>query len=220
MPDAAVSASAEDDSWDGQDKVFNKIGQMARQLHDTLRELGYDRLIEKTVTDDIPDAKDRLAYIANLTEKAACKVLNATDIAQPIQDELEASAKALGVRWDKLYANELSVEEFKQLAAETREYLSSGVPQRVGAVNAQLMEIMMAQDFQDLTGQVIKKVVLLAQTLESQLMKVLIDVIPEQRKNDQKVTGLLNGPVINSDGRTDVVVSQQQVDDLLGSLGF
>lgn len=210
----------DDEDWDGQDKVFNKIGQMARQLHNTLHELGYDRLIEKTVTDDIPDAKDRLAYIANLTEKAACKVLNATDIAQPIQDELEATAKMLGNRWDKLYANELSVEEFKQLTAETREFLSAGVPQRVGAVNAQLMEIMMAQDFQDLTGQVIKKVVTLAQTLESQLMKVLIDVIPEQRKSDGKVTGLLNGPVINSDGRTDVVVSQQQVDDLLGSLGF
>lgn len=218
---AVTALHAEDDEdWDGQDKVFNKIGQMARQLHNTLHELGYDRLIEKTVTDDIPDAKDRLAYIANLTEKAACKVLNATDIAQPIQDELEATAKMLGSRWDKLYANELSVEEFKQLTAETREFLSAGVPQRVGAVNAQLMEIMMAQDFQDLTGQVIKKVVTLAQTLESQLMKVLIDVIPEQRKSDGKVTGLLNGPVINSDGRTDVVVSQQQVDDLLGSLGF
>lgn len=221
VPGIALEAeSAEEDAWDGQGKVFNTIGQMARHLHDTLRELGYDRLIEKTVTDDIPDAKDRLAYIANLTEKAACKVLNATDIAQPIQDELEASAKGLGQRWDRLYANELSVEEFKQLAAETRDFLNSGVPQRVGAVNAQLMEIMMAQDFQDLTGQVIKKVVVLAQSLESQLMKVLIDVIPEQRKNDQKVTGLLNGPVINSDGRTDVVVSQQQVDDLLGSLGF
>ncbi|HRE18705.1 MAG TPA: protein phosphatase CheZ, partial [Rhodocyclaceae bacterium] len=83
---------------------------------------------------------------------------------------------------------------------------------------AQLTEIMMAQDFQDLTGQVIKKIVSLAQDLESGLMSVLVEVVPDERRT-QEVDSLMNGPVINAEGR-DVVVNQAQVDDLLESLGF
>lgn len=204
--------------WPAQGKVFNKVGQMARQLHDTLGALGYDKLLEKTVT-ALPDAKDRLAYIANLTEQAACKVLNATDIANPLQEELEAGSSLLAAKWDALYANKMSVDEFKLLAAETRAFVKTAVPQRTSATKEQLLEIMMAQDFQDLTGQVIKKIVGLAQDLESQLMNILIETMPGEKRTES-VNSLLNGPVINAEGRTDVVGSQQQVDDLLDSLGF
>lgn len=208
----------ESGEWPVQEKVFHQVGQMARQLHDTLGALGYDKLLEKTVA-VLPDAKDRLAYIANLTEQAACKVLNATDIANPLQDELEAGAALLTAKWDALYANKMGVEDFKLLASETRAFVKNAVPQRTSATKEQLMEIMMAQDFQDLTGQVIKKVVALAQDLEAQLMSVLIETMPGEKRTDS-VNSLLNGPVINAEGRTDVVGSQQQVDDLLDSLGF
>ncbi len=191
---------------------------MARQLHDTLGALGYDKILEKSIS-AIPDAKDRLAYIANLTEQAACKVLNATDVANPLQEELEAGAVALGAKWDAVFANKMGVEDFKRLATETRGFLNNVVPQRTAATREQLMEIMMAQDFQDLTGQVIKKVVSLAHDLESQLMSILIETMPGDKRTES-VNSLLNGPVINAEGRTDVVGSQQQVDDLLDSLGF
>ena len=204
--------------WPAQGKVFNQVGQMARQLHDTLGALGYDKLIEKTIS-QLPDAQDRLAYIANLTEQAACKVLNATDIANPIVEELESGAGLLCSKWDALYANKLSIDEFKLLASETRAFLKNGLPQRTAATKDQLMEIMMAQDFQDLTGQVIKKVVSLAQNLESQLMSLLVETMPGDKRTESVQT-LLNGPVVNAEGRADVVVSQQQVDELLDSLGF
>ncbi len=213
----AESAEASGE-WPVQEKVFQKVGVMARQLHDTLGQLGYDKLIEKTVS-VLPDAKDRLAYIANLTEQAACKVLNATDIANPLQEELETGAALLAVKWDALYDNKLSIDEFKLLASETRAFVKTALPQRTAATKDQLMEIMMAQDFQDLTGQVIKKVIALAQDLESQLMAVLIETMPGEKRTES-VESLLNGPVINAEGRTDVVASQQQVDDLLESLGF
>lgn len=197
------------------DAVFNRIGVMTRQLHDTLRELGYDRSLQEAAH-AIPDARQRLTYIAEMTEQAASKVLNATDIAKPIQDRVEAGADVLRARWDRLYANQLSPEEFRQLAAETRDFLGTVVTSSRDT-NAQLMEIMMAQDFQDLTGQVIKKVVDLAQGLEKQLLQVLIETIPAERMVED---GLLNGPVINAVGRDDVVSNQEQVDDLLESLGF
>ena len=217
-PEASGSGEESQGEWPTQKKVFTQVGQMARQLHDTLGALGYDKLIEKTVS-ALPDAKDRLAYIANLTEQAACKVLNATDVATPLQEELEAGAALLATKWDALYANNMSVDDFKLLAGETRAFLKNAVPQRTAATKEQLLEIMMAQDFQDLTGQVIKKVVALAQDLETQLMSILIETIPGEKRTES-VTSLLNGPVINAGGRSDVVVSQQQVDDLLDSLGF
>ena len=215
---ATAGGGADTADWPAQEKVFQKVGVMARQLHDTLGALGYDKLIEKTVS-VLPDAKDRLAYIANLTEQAACKVLNATDVANPLQEELETAAASLGVKWDALYANKMSVDEFKLLAAETRAFVKTSLPQRTAATKDQLMEIMMAQDFQDLTGQVIKKVIALAQDLETQLMSLLIEAMPGEKRTES-VNSLLNGPVINAEGRTDVVGSQQQVDDLLDSLGF
>ena len=215
---ASEGSAGAESGWPAQGKVFNQVGQMARQLHDTLGALGYDKLIEKTVS-QLPDAQDRLAYIANLTEQAACKVLNATDIANPIVEELENGAGLLCSKWDALYANKLSIDEFKLLASETRAFLKNGLPQRTSATKDQLMEIMMAQDFQDLTGQVIKKIVGLAQDLESGLMNVLIETMPGEKKTES-VKSLLNGPVVNPEGRTDVVASQKQVDDLLDSLGF
>jgi chemotaxis protein CheZ len=217
-PVSAVPSGDAAESWPQQEAVFNRIGHMARLLHDTLGQLGYDKLLEKTVS-ALPDAKDRLAYVANLTEQAACRVLNATDIAGPLVDEMDNGARILGERWDKVFANQLAGQDFKQLAIDTRAFLNEQVPQKTKATHAQLTEIMMAQDFQDLTGQVIKKIVALAQDLESGLMTVLLEVLPETKRTEE-VTSLMNGPVVNAEGRTDVVVNQEQVDDLLDSLGF
>ncbi len=214
----AARTTAGGEQWAGQDRVFQRVGQMARQLHDTLGQLGYHELLENTVA-TIPDTRDRLNYVANLTEQAACRVLNATDVANPLQEELEADAAALARQWDALFANQIGVDEFKRLAEETRCFLKQGLPQKTAATRTQLLEIMMAQDFQDLTGQVIKKIIHVAQELETQLMGVLIETLPGERRTDS-VMSLLNGPVINSEGRSDVVATQQQVDDLLGSLGF
>lgn len=200
-----------------EDAVFNRLGHLARQLHDSLRELGVDKALAETVN-QIPDARQRLVYIAQMTEQAASRVLNAADLAKPVQDEVIARSVAMSKRWDTMFANQLSVDEFKVLAADTRSYFAEA-PAKLKITNDQLMEIMMAQDFQDLTGQVIKKVVDVVQTMETQLLGLLIEVMPEQRKAEAP-PGLLNGPVVSSAGRSDVVTSQAQVDELLESLGF
>lgn len=216
--ESPAEASGVDEEWPKQEAVFNRLGHMARTLHDTLGQLGYDKLLEKAAT-ALPDAKDRLAYVANLTEQAACRVLNATDIANPLVEDIQKRSTELGSAWDKVFANQMSNEQFRQLAIDTRAFLNQQLPEKTQATHAQLTEIMMAQDFQDLTGQVIKKIVVLAQELETGLMSVLIDVVPEAKRTEE-VTTLMNGPVINAEGRTDVVINQGQVDDLLDSLGF
>ena len=217
-PGGSSACAPQGEPWQGQDRVFQRVGQMARRLHDTLGQIGYHELLETTVA-AIPDARDRLNYVATLTEQAACRVLNATDVANPLQEQLEAAAAALAARWEALFANQIGVEEFKRLAEDTRSFLKQELPEKTRATRAQLFEIMMAQDFQDLTGQVIKKIIQVAQELETQLMGVLIETLPGERRTDT-VMSLLNGPVIDAAGRSDVVATQQQVDELLGSLGF
>ncbi len=197
--------------------VMSRIGHLTRTLHDALRELGYDRVLEKTAA-SIPDARDRLDYVVKMTEQAAVRALNAIEAAQPIQDRLGEEAERLSAQWQKLFDKQLSVDEFKVLVAATRDYLGDA-PKQARATNAQLLEIMMAQDFQDLTGQVIKKIIALAQDMEKQLVHLLVDLVPADLRNGLD-TGLLNGPVVNAAVRTDVVTNQDQVDDLLESLGF
>ena len=215
---AATPVEGNVDGGPQEEVVFNRLGQLARQLHESLRGLGVDKVMADTAHKVIPDARQRLAYIAQMTEQAASRVLNAADIAKPVQDELMARSEALSRRWDRMFSNQLSVDEFKMLAADTRTYFAEA-PAKLKITNEQLMEIMLAQDFQDLTGQVIKKVVDVVQRMETQLLSLLIEAMPEQRKAEAP-EGLLNGPVISSAGRGDVVTSQVQVDDLLESLGF
>ncbi|MDR3427996.1 protein phosphatase CheZ [Silvimonas sp.] len=224
-PAAAVSAPAGDvaanlpsDMAEPARTMFTQIGQLTRHLHNTLRELGLDKSLEKAAH-QIPDARDRLSYIATMTEQAAERTLNALDDAKPLQDEISNSARQLNARWNQLFAHELSVEEFKQLVHSTRAHLGqTGVNSE--KISSQMLEIMMAQDFQDLTGQVIKKVLVMVKEMESQLLEFLVTFSPQQGSSVAREDGLLAGPVIGGEGRTDVVTNQEQVDDLLESLGF
>jgi chemotaxis protein CheZ len=211
-PSAAGAAAAAPDV--PAEHLFHRVGQLTRTLHDALHELGYDKKIANAAN-SLPDARDRLVYIATLTGQAAERVLGAVEAAQDDERRLEAASRGLAERWKRLYANELSVDEFKVLAGETRDFLA-GLPAHAGAVQQRLHEIMMAQDFHDLTGQVIKKVVELAATLESSLVALLVETQQAERKPDE---GWLSGPSVRTD-RPDVVANQAQVDSLLESLGF
>ncbi|QZA80651.1 protein phosphatase CheZ [Deefgea piscis] len=197
--------------------MFSHIGQITRKLHDTLRELGLDKSLESAAA-SIPDARDRLSYVATMTEQAAERTLNALDIAKPLQDDITESSKKLSQQWDRFFNKELSIDEFKSLVENTRTHLSK-TAQQSDEVSTQMLEIMMAQDFQDLTGQVIKRVLTMAKDMESHLLDFLLMFSP-QGTNKADENSLLNGPVITTEGRTDIVTNQEQVDDLLESLGF
>jgi chemotaxis protein CheZ len=200
------------------DEMLNRIGHVTRTLHDSLRGLGLDKIMER-VAQDIPDARDRLSYVARMTEQAAERVLNATDVATPLQTELGASAAALDKRWKEVMAVPSLKSEYNQAATETLTFLAL-TEKNTAETKDLLMEIMMAQDFQDLTGQVIKKITGLAQDLEKQLVQVLVDFSPTTaKKHTETNDSLMNGPQIDPDAE-DVVASQEQVDDLLDSLGF
>jgi len=200
------------------EEFLSRIGYMTRTLHDSLRGLGLDKLIEKAAS-DIPDARDRLDYVARLSEDAAQKVLNATDAASPLQDQIGGDARTLKAEWHGLLAAGEAADNaaWRALAEQTIAALDQAAA-GTSQTKAHLMDIMMAQDFQDLTGQVIKKVTAIAQNLEQQLVQMLVDFAPDQMKKEFD-NGLMNGPQIDPT-RGNVVADQGQVDDLLDSLGF
>lgn len=214
------------------DRILARIGQLTRTLRDSMRELGLDKHVERAA-EAVPDARDRLRYVANMTEQAAERVLSAIEVAKPMQVQLESDAKVLSARWATWYDAPIGREEVRALMDDTRQFLD-GVPQSTAATNQQLLEIMLAQDFQDLTGQVIKKIMDVVYLIEQQLLTVLVEnIAPERREQfaanaallaETGGTGspetLLNGPQINPEGKADVMQDQAQVDDLLASLGF
>lgn len=210
---AGEAASLESDmDSDVVDKpLYERIGGILRQLHDSMRELGYDRALQDVATEVI-DAKGRLEYVATLTEQAATRVLNSIDIGMPQQEELAKSARALENRWADLFEGKMDVAAFRQLAQDSREFVA-GTACRADEEKARLMEIMMAQDFQDITGQVIKKVVVITKKLEQELAQLLRDNAPPETK--EKVVDLMAGPDV-----PDKAMHQDDVDNLLANLGF
>ncbi len=198
--------------------IICKIGSLTRMLRDSLRELGLDQAIAEAA-EAIPDARDRLDYVVQMTAKAAEKALNSVEASQPHQTQMEMEARDLKARWDEWFENPDELSDARALVSDTRSYLES-VPQHTAFTNAQLLEIMMAQDFQDLTGQVIKRMMDVIQEIERQLLMVLLENIPDAgvRSKGENST-LLNGPQINA-AAPNIVANQDQVDDLLDSLGF
>ena len=238
LPNPPVDAPA---AGLGQDDVHNKLGLLTRQLHDALRELGYaDRL--RSSADKLPDAQNRLSYIARLTGEAAEKVLSLVDDAKVRQTNIVNATKQMR---QSMIAD--------PVAAVAKGHIMNYLEDMETAteiVDQQLTDIMMAQDFHDLTGQVIAKVVTLASSLENQLVELLVQTAPAGAvlpaapaqppappepeavvdAEDVWAAALaegqpiahpeLNGPVVDPASTPNVVSSQSEVDDLLASLGF
>ncbi len=190
--------------------VIQRIGSLTRNLHDALKELGYDKQIASSIG-TLPDARSRLSFIARLTGEAAEKVLNTVDTAQLQQSALLAEADRL----DTMLARGASDGPFH---AEIRAFVRC-VRLSSKQAGVQLTDIMMAQDFHDLTGQTIRKVVEIATRLEDSLVQLLMDASPSLPPATADPS-VLQGPVADATGRTDVVSNQAQVDEMLENLGF
>jgi chemotaxis protein CheZ len=191
-------------------EVFQQLGTITRVLHDTMQQLGVMPKLQ-VATDGLPDARSRLSYIATKTAAAAEKVLNSVD---------QAKAEHAGIsQATRDMAAAIVADPVRAVASGAALDVLDEVHDRTARIDGHLTDIMLAQDFHDLTGQVVAKVVTLANDLEDSLVKLLVQVVPPEQR--EKVDpNILQGPVVNPTGRTDVVANQGEVDDLLASLGF
>ena len=208
------SPSNEPDGANPTVDIHHKIGVLTRQLHDSLNGLGLAGKLKGTA-EELPDAKSRLNYIARLTGEAAEKVLNRVDQAKAQHAHMAAETQRVAA---------LIVKD--PVAAVAKGHVLNfvhDVEKTSQEIDQHLTEIMMAQDFHDLTGQVIAKVVALAANIEEQLVQLLIQTAPPNASVATPTAAYvpaLAGPVVNPEGNTEVVTGQSEVDDLLASLGF
>ncbi|MFB0979534.1 MAG: protein phosphatase CheZ [Alteromonadaceae bacterium] len=205
-------------------ELFAEIGKLTRQLHDSLNNFQLDSRLNDLATADIPDAQERLNYVITRTEEAANKTMDAVESIFPVVDTIQKQIKAVNPLWQKLMHNKLDLPEFKSLCIDIDILLKTTDKESV-RMHDLMTDVLMAQDFQDLTGQVIRKVIDLVREVEDSLIGMLtafgLSSEGSSEPSKPKVgDNLVEGPIVNATQRDDVVADQDDVDDLLSSLGF
>jgi len=205
-------------------ELFQEMGRLTRELHDAMKNFSMGDRIAELTEEEIPDAKERLNHVITMTEQAADKTLTAVEAGLPLSENIQKCAGDLSDKWQSFQNRDLSVEEFRELVKELDGFfplLSSDAK----TLNKHMSDIMMAQGFQDLTGQIIRRVINLVQDVELNLVEMIKlsggkDV---DEKKVEKAGRDLKGEgthVPGTNKSADIVESQDDVDDLLSSLGF
>lgn len=204
-------------------QLFKEVGRLTRQLHDTMVSFSVDSKITAMAEHDIPDAKERLHYVIAMTEQAANQTLTAVEDLLPVSDELSTQVNQLAGQWNRFLDREMPFDEFKAMSADLSQYFSQS-RQAMDKIQAGLNDILMAQGFQDITGQIIRRVIDLVQDLETSMVNLIKISSRKVAPNAQAPAAHheLPGPVVPGvdDREGDVATSQVDVDDLLSSLGF
>ncbi|AKH20185.1 protein phosphatase CheZ [Sedimenticola thiotaurini] len=199
-------------------KLFLEVGRLTRELHEAINEFLLDPRINEMAQVDIPDASERLTYVISMTEKSANTTLGAVEASLPLAAELGSRASEISEQWERFRKRELSVDDFRELSRELAEFLNL-TSERSKQLHAHMTDVLMAQDFQDLTGQIIRQVITLVHDVEDklvQLVRISGSKLPEKQKDADK----LEGPSVPGIDQGDLVNGQDDVDDLLSSLGF
>ncbi len=202
--------------------LFEQIGQLTRQLHTSLQEFRLDPRIPDLATQEIPDARERLNYVITMTDQAANRTMDAVDACLPLASQMSESIAKVRPDWDALMTRRIEIGHFRQLCHQLDAFIKQA-DLDANRLRDFLTEILMAQDFQDLTGQMIRKVIALVHEVESKLVDMLTlfgepEAVAVSTPRDRGIEA--EGPIVNKASRTDVVHNQDDVDDLLSSLGF
>lgn len=203
-------------------ELFHEVGTLTRELHESLNNFNVDPRLVDMAKNDIPDTRERLNYVITTTEEAAHKTLGLIDSTLPLSDSLKDAAQKIEESWHRFRMREMDVDEFRTMSTEIESYLPN-VKEHADKIHENLSEMTLAQGFQDLTGQVIRQVITLVEEVENNLVELVKIAGKHQTetKKDGKEVDLIKaeGPQINKD-KPNVVNNQDEVDDLLSSLGF
>ncbi len=202
-------------------ELYQEVGKLTRELHDAISAFGMDDRIADITENDIPDARQRLNYVITKTADAADKTLTAVEASIPICEDMESQAVDILESWRQFTKREMDAEGFRKLSKEIDGFLLTQTD-GFGTIKGHLNDVLMAQDFQDLTGQIIKRVINLVAEVEGNLVNLIkIAGLPEHASAVHEKTDVeLEGPIVPGVDSGDTVSGQDEVDDLLSSLGF
>ncbi len=203
-------------------ELFQEVGKLTREVHDTLNTFITDKRLSQVAEEGIPDARDRLDYVITLTDQAAHRTLTAVEECQPLAEKLDARANELGGAWSRFLQRDMNADDFRQMSREIREFFDL-VAGDASQINGKLNDVLMAQEFQDLTGQIIRRVIGMVQDLENDLVR-LIKIAGKLNEGDDAGADddekSLEGPPIPGRESDSTMASQDEVDELLSGLGF
>lgn len=207
--------------------IFQSVGRLTRALHDAIVNFNVDvNLYPEASSSEIRDASDRLQYVIRMTQDAANRTMDRVETAAPIAANLGQEAHALKAEWEKLRRRELNKDDFARLYKRLNEFLEQ-MGEGTDVLNQNLQAIILEQGFQDLTGQLLKKVIGLITDVEKELVNLVriagqveevTGITPLERTAKVREPHSAEGPQIHA--HADVVKGQDEVDDLLSSLGF
>ncbi|MDH5546487.1 MAG: protein phosphatase CheZ [Gammaproteobacteria bacterium] len=201
--------------------LFRELGKLTREFHEALNSFRYDERINSLAQEEIPDARERLSYVITKTDEAAHRTLNAIEAVTPVCDALSDTIGSFGKTWEKFTHRELNPAQFRDLSRNLQAFFVSA-GNDMDMVKNNLNDVLMAQDFQDITGQIIKRVIKLVSEVESSLVELIkLGGSSIKRESEGSVnTGGLDGPQVPGMEGDNVVSGQNEVDDLLSSFGF
>ncbi len=204
--------------------LLQEVGKLTRDLHTALNGFNLDSHLSDLAEEDFSDARERLHYVISLTDQAANTTLNSVEEAVPLCDQLHTRVKEIKASWGRFLSREMCAEEFREFSRQLESSLQEWEGDVV-SIKQRLNEILLAQDFQDLTGQVLHRVIELVENLETNLVG-LIRVAGKKEKNTLKQNDENRpdieaaGPKVPGVDKWTTVSGQDEVDDLLSSLGF
>ena len=196
--------------------LYKEIGSLARGLHDSIR--GFlstlDPSLQEIVINKIPDSGNRLEHMMEMTEKAAVTTLDHVDAMQErLTSELEQIS---GLRSLLGGLNAIGDGAAKKLA-QGAEVLNA-IETIIGEHRSDLDIILTAQDYQDLSGQIILKISQLLKDMELKLVGLIrtfgVKPATSKQQSSEELYGPAHAAVDNA------VHSQDDVDSLLADFGF
>ncbi|MCE9633288.1 MAG: protein phosphatase CheZ [Methylophilales bacterium] len=192
------------------DPKVQRIGEATARLHGLLKDLGHSRSLEQSAA-TMTDARDRLTFIDKSMHDASEKTLAAVEVSLPLINHNRTVLAGLVAR-----LGETQFKEHRDLIAEISSQLDE-INYNEHEIHQQLVEIMETQEFRDLAGQMVNKIVSAAVEIENILLDILKEYAPTTKDSLISKEGLLAGP---SMGDKENVAGQDDVDDLLSSLGL
>lgn len=204
-------------------ELFTEVGKLTRQLHEALLGFQLDTRITNLAAQEMPDARERLNYVITMTEDAANRTMDGLEKCMPMVDGLNRSVVDFREQMQRLFRKEMQPGEFREMCDNLVSHFNK-TENQLDEMHAILNDITLAQGFQDLTGQVIRRVISLVTEVEASLVQLIkmfgtMTEYSDAKTKGKEVTKGVEGPVIDK-ARQDVVQGQDDVDALLSSLGF
>lgn len=187
--------------------LFKDVGRLTRQLHESLMSFQFDSRVAALAASEFPDARNRLDRVIELTEQSAHRTMDLIEAVGPVVDELQSESRTLAGQWRE------GGQPDARLIRQTRDFVGRTTEQ-ADTLRHALSDVLIAQNFQDLSGQIIRDIIRLVKEVEETLVNMIrlsgrsVELAEQHKADEEKRRD------------ADRVKNQDDVDDILSSLGF